>query len=59
MKFLMLFEEYSSYQTKVLDNLLDKISKSGMGSLSPEERNQLKNIEDVESPDVQKLLKKG
>ena len=57
MKFLLLFEEYSSYQTKVLDNLLDKISKSGMNSLSPEEKNQLKNIEDVKSPEVQKILK--
>jgi hypothetical protein len=57
MKFLMLFEEYSSYQTKVLDDLLDKISKSGIDSLSPEERKQLKNIDDVKSPEVQKLLK--
>jgi hypothetical protein len=53
----MLFEEYSSYQTKVLDDLLDKISKNGVDSLTPEEKIQLKNIEDIKSPEVQKLLK--
>ena len=58
MKFLMLFEAYTKYQEKTLDEILDKISKYGMNSLTPDEKNILGNIEDVKSPEVQKLLKK-
>lgn len=57
MKFLMLFEAFSNYQTKVVDELLDKISKNGVNSLSPDELNKLKDVDNIKSPSVKALLK--
>lgn len=56
MKYLMLFESYTSHQEKLMDELLDKISNFGMDSLSPEEKNMLKNLDTIESPEVKKLM---
>jgi hypothetical protein len=56
MKYIMLFEAYSSYQEKIMDDLLDKISKNGVDSLTPEEKNMLQKLDTIESPEVKKLL---
>lgn len=59
MKYLMLFEEYTTYH----DELLDKISKYGIESLTDKEKEALKNLDNPEDEtekvelQAQKILK--
>jgi hypothetical protein len=60
MRYLMMFEAFNESLTKhqefTMNNILDKISKDGVDSLTPEERKMLNNIEDIEAP-VPDILK--
>jgi len=50
MKHLMLFEAYTSYQTKLMNDLLDK----GYNNLSEIDKEKLRNIDKQKEPKVQK-----
>lgn len=56
MKYVLLFEAYTSHQEKIMDDLLDKINDFGIDSLTPEEKNMLNNLDTIESPEVKKLM---
>lgn len=46
-----------SYESKLIDDILDKISKTGMKSLTPSERNYLNNVFKGDTKELEDIVK--